>query len=514
LVAISLAVFLPACANNFVNYDDNDYVLNNLVVRSGLNRDSALWAFRTFAARNWHPLTWLSLELDYQLYGLAPWGFHLTNVLLHTANVVLLFVVLRRLTGAVWRSAFVAAAFAVHPLHVESVAWTAERKDVLSTLFWMLGLLAYCGYARRRTRTNYLLVVCAFALGLMAKAMLVTFPFVLLLLDYWPLRRLTAPDQTGLRHFKQLVYEKTPLFGLSAASCFVTWYAQRFAIQSWSWTTRAANIVTAYLGYIDKAVWPVNLAVLYPHPGIYFTARHVAVASGVLAFITLLILVLSRRAPYMPVGWFWYLGTLVPVVGVVQAGLQAMADRYTYIPLIGLFIVVAWGSADLAIRWQFEKVVTLLGCAVIALYMSLSWQQVAYWHDTATLWEHTLAVTERSAAGFADRGRWQESIPYYRQAVNIRHSDYGGGTPGHLKALDRLACALLHLRNPAVQEVQFICLHVLSLDPDDAAAHYCLAIALKKQNKNTEALNEFREATRIDPDIAGKLGIENQITGA
>jgi Flp pilus assembly protein TadD len=359
LAALTLGAMGHAYANGFVNYDDGDYVVRNAQVREGLSWAGTVWAFATTHAANWHPLTWLSLQLDAALFGSASaWGFHLTNVLLHTANVVLLFLALRRLTGAVWRSAAVAALFAVHPAHVESVAWVAERKDVLSGLFWMLTLLAYAFYAERPNWQRYLLVLAAFALGLMAKPMLVTLPCVLLLLDYWPLQRVPAAcgSVPGRKRLGILLVEKLPLFALTAAACLVTLYAQRQGgavntLEQLPLRDRLLNTAAAYTGYLAELVWPAGLAPFYPHPREHLLLEQAVRAGVVLALITGVVIWAWRRR-YLTVGWLWFLGTLVPVIGLVQVGGQAMADRYTYIPYIGLFIALVWLAADLAAPWS------------------------------------------------------------------------------------------------------------------------------------------------------------------
>jgi tetratricopeptide (TPR) repeat protein len=349
LLALTAGAMGVGCWNGFTNYDDTDYVTTNQEVRAGLSAAGLRWAFTSFHAANWHPLTWLSLQLDATLFGPeAAWGYHLTNLLLHAANVLLLFLTLRRMTGAVWRGAAVAALFAVHPAHVESVAWIAERKDVLSGFFWMLTLLVYAWYAERPGWRRYLVVLAAFALGLMAKPMVVTLPCVLLLLDYWPLRRLA-----GLRPAAKLVLEKLPLFALTATACVVTMAAQKDAMSSLErlpLSERLMNTAAAYAAYLGELFWPTKLAVLYPHPHGGLTQAEAGRAVVVLAAVTALALLAWRSYPYLIVGWLWFLGTLVPVIGLVQVGAQSMADRYTYLPYVGLFLALVWGAADLAAR--------------------------------------------------------------------------------------------------------------------------------------------------------------------
>ncbi len=373
LLALTAGAMGVGCWNGFTNYDDNDYVTANRRVKAGLSWSDTRWAFTTTHAANWHPLTWLSLQLDATLYGPeSAWGYHLTNLLLHGADVLLLFLALRHMTGAVWRSAAVAALFAVHPAHVESVAWVAERKDVLSAFFWMLTMLAYAWYAERPGWRRYLPVVASFALGLMAKPMVVTLPCVLLLLDYWPLRRVA-----DLRSAAKRVAEKLPLFALTAAACVVTMVAQQGAMSSLErlpFEQRLANTVVAYAAYLGELVWPAKLALLYPHPHEALPLADAARAGVILLVITGLV-ILARRRRYLTVGWLWYLGTLVPVIGLVQVGAQSMADRYTYLPYIGLFIAIVWAAADLAALRPLP-VRTILAPSALALGV---WAPVGLW---------------------------------------------------------------------------------------------------------------------------------------
>ncbi len=364
LATVTLLVYLPVLRNGFVNYDDPDYILNNPHVKAGLTWSGIAWAFQSTEADNWHPLTWISHMADCQIFGLNPAGHHLVNVLLHAANTLLLFVLLNRLTGALWRSALVAALFAWHPLHVESVAWASERKDVLSAFFWMLTLLAYAKHAAgdkcQVTRTggflsrvtghlspHYFLAVFLFACGLMSKPMVVTLPFVLLLLDFWPLKRITIHGSRIT--IARLIAEKIPFFVLTIASCVVTRIAQSGAVWSGAslpFSFRLENALMSYVRYLGKMFWPADLALIYPYPH-QWPLPAVIAAGLLLGLISVLAVLRAGRFPYLAVGWFWFLGTLVPAIGLVQAGIQSMADRYTYLPGIGLFIVVAWGLNDL-----------------------------------------------------------------------------------------------------------------------------------------------------------------------
>jgi tetratricopeptide (TPR) repeat protein len=527
LAVVTFAVYAPACGNEFVNYDDPTYVYENPHVLAGLTGPGALWALTTTAAANWHPLTWLSLQLDASLFGPWPFAFHLTNVLLHAANAVLLFTFLRAATGRLWPSAAAAALFALHPLHVESVAWVAERKDVLSTLFWMLALLAYLWYARRPGVIAYLAVAAALALGLMAKPMLVTLPFVLLLLDYWPLRRPGPPAR--------LVLEKLPLFALAAASCAATLWAQRAggavaAVERLGPGARLGNALVAYAVYLRKAVWPDDLAAFYPHP-LGRPPLHLLGAALVLGLLTWLCLRSRRQRPYLAVGWLWFLGTLVPVLGLVQVGAQALADRYTYVPLVGLFIAVSWGAADLAAHSPAaRRAVAAVGLAALAACAAGTSLQLAYWRDSGTLWERDLAVAGPSPAAHTNLGlylrswaREQEALHHFQEAVRLgpgyafvhfnltRVLEKRGRlreAEEHYREVVRLdpqfALALLNLagleaRRGRWQEALGHLDQVLGQEPGNALAHHNCAVILEQQGGAGEALAHYREAVRLAP---------------
>jgi protein O-mannosyl-transferase len=561
LVLLTLAAFwrVPDC--QFVNYDDAVYVTHNPHVHEGLTRASAAWAFTTTYNTNWHPLTWLSLQLDNQLFGPKgddtaarkaaadqwyAYGSHLTNLLLHTANVVLLFWVLARMTGQVWPSALVAALFAVHPLHVESVAWIAERKDVLSSLFWMLTLWGYVRYVEKPGVARYLVVAVALALGLMAKPMLVTLPFVLLLLDYWPLRRLAfgsaspAGDATGAAA-RRLVVEKVPLFALSIASCAMTVYAQGRGgavrrLDDIPFAERTANAVLANGEYIVKMFWPRDLAVLYPFRDVSWSDGCVLAAALGLAVVTALVLWQIKPRPYLFTGWFWYLGTLVPVIGLVQVGDQALADRYTYVPLIGLFLMIAWFIAEVASRGPALAGVAsaLAGLVVIACGMR-TWQQTAYWHDSVALWQHTLAVTGPNAEAYyglataysLELDQPELAADAYAQAARVQPRDertrlfYGitliklGKWP---EAAEQFAAilefnptsadahfhlALVASHQEKVDEAAAHYTAAVSLRPNHALAHLRLAVELAKQHKTDAARSHLAEALRLHPEFQG-----------
>ncbi|MBI3620814.1 MAG: tetratricopeptide repeat protein [Nitrospirae bacterium] len=541
LMVITITVFWPVGEHGFIAYDDDQYVTENRQVQQGVTLQGVQWAFTTVRAGNWHPLTWLSHMLDVDLYGMSPAGHHLTNLLLHVGNVLLLLGVLRRLTGALWPSAFVAALFAVHPLHVESVAWIAERKDVLSALFWLLTLWAYLCYTEQPGVRRYLLVVLTFAAGLLAKPMLVTLPFVLLLLDYWPLGRFPSGQWSAPAKRWQiwrLMREKAPLAVLSFASCMVTYAAQQAggAIKTFgviSLSARIENALVAYVSYIGLLLWPHNLAVFYPHPGPTLPLWQVAGAVVALGGVTLLVLLAGKRLPYLAVGWFWYLGTLVPVIGLVQVGGQAMADRYTYLPFTGLFIIIAWGVSDLTAGWRHQKrVLALVAVGVLTVLVAAAWVQIGYWRTSVTLFEHALEVTGGNyvahnglANELARQGRLKEAEDQYLQALQIKpdfaeaHNNFGLllaqqgkleiAVAHYSKALwlePNLARAHYNLGIVLAQQDKFYeagahyTQAILSM-PDFADAYNNLGIVLARQGKLDEAMSHFREALRLRPDL-------------
>ncbi len=459
LGAVTIALYSPAIGYRFINvWDDRDYVTANVHVHRGLAWNTFTWAFTSTEAGNWHPLTWLSHALDYQLFALNPAGHHFDNVLLHSLNAVLLFLVLQWLTKRVGPSLLVAALFALHPLNVESVAWVAERKNVLSTLFFFLTIGAYAWYARKPDWRRYLLVAALFAAGLMAKPMVITLPFVLLLLDYWPLRRTPldrsldrTPDRTPdsppassdapQTSFAILLLEKVPLLLLSAASAWITVRAQQIAVRTFAafpLPVRIENAIVAYAMYLWKMLWPAQLSAYYPYPEKPAPLWPVIVSALVLLAITALVVAFHRKR-YLPVGWFWFLGTLIPVIGLVQVGDAAMADRYAYIPLIGIFIMIAWGLADLAQAKKVRTVWQLIPvlCALTALGFATS-RQLSYWDSGYDLWSRTLAVTNRNAfahhvvaaalldpdfartASVTERSRMDEARQHYEDALAIR----------------------------------------------------------------------------------------------
>jgi protein O-mannosyl-transferase len=516
LVLAVLFVFGQTLWHEFVNYDDNVYVYANPRVAQGFAGGWLDWAFASRCCNNWHPLTWFSHTLDAELFGLSPWGHHATNVLLQAAAVVALFLVLRRMTDNVWQSGFAAAVFAIHPLHVESVAWVAERKDLLSGLLFVLTIGAYVRYVQQGfSWVRYLAVVGCFALGLMAKPMLVTLPFVLFLLDYWPLGRMSfgkpaigASAEAACsrrRGFWLLIVEKLPLLLLSAASCAVTVWAQQGAIQSLDYlpiATRMANAVVSYVAYLGKMFYPVDLAVIYPHAGAGLPGWQVAGGLALLAAISAGVVLLRRKCPYLIVGWLWYLGMLVPVIGLVQVGKQSMADRYTYLPQIGLYVAVAWGVAQLTQSWRHGRLACgLAAAASLGALMIAACEQTSYWRDSETLFNHALACTSENAIAhcnlgiaLVDKGENQKAIEQFEQALAVKSN------PNPTMILSNLADALT--RQGHYKEAIERCEAALKLDPGYADAHYNLGNALRLQGKYDEAIEHLRESLRLRPGCA------------
>ena len=414
LAGLTWLVFSQTLWHDFINYDDPHYVYENTKITGGLSISGIAWAFTHIHALNWHPLTTISHMLDCQLHGLKAGWHHFTNVLLHTLAAMLLFLALQQMTGAVWRSAFVAAVFAIHPLRVESVAWIAERKDVLSGVFFMLTLLAYLYYVRVPRVRGYLVVVFLFACGLMSKPMLVTLPFVLLLLDYWPLDRIKG-------QLWKRVAEKIPLIALSAVSSVITFLVQKGAVgqtEELPIFERINNAIVSYVLYIWQMVWPVNLAVFYPHPENRLPLWEIVSCFLLLIFITVTAIALRKQRPYLLVGWLWYLGMLVPVIGLVQVGWQGRADRYTYLPLIGLYIAATWAVTDLTALYRHQRAtLSTVAILVIAALSCCAWIQTSYWRDSETLFKHALAITTNNDVAennigivFLGKGKLDEAI--------------------------------------------------------------------------------------------------------
>ncbi|MBC8427131.1 MAG: tetratricopeptide repeat protein [Deltaproteobacteria bacterium] len=509
LVLPTLGVYWEVRNFDFVTFDDYTYVAENPNVQSGLSKSGLVWAFTRSHASNWHPVTWLSHMLDCQFFGLNSGMHHLNNLIFHTANTLLLFLVLGRMTGALWRSAFVSALFALHPLHVESVAWVAERKDVLSTLFWMLTMWAYVRYSERPSPTRYLLIFPFFILGLMSKPMLVTLPFVLLLMDYWPLGRLqsTLPEKGGkLKTPKlavlRLIAEKIPLFVLVALLSVVTFLAQEEAVQSldnFHLKARIANGLVSYAAYIRKMFWPNDLSIFYPYPQTLQLWQ--ATASGFfLITMTILFVRMGKRRPFILVGWLWYLGTLFPVIGLVQVGTHAMADRYTYIPLIGLFIMIAWGIPDLLGNWLYRKQVLRISAGLLLVILAVcTWLQVRYWKDSIVLFTHAIDVTDdnwmaHNNIGFplVQQGRNIEAIAHFSKAVRIK--------PDYAEAHVNLANS--YGLEGRFEEAKQHFFDAIRINPDLADAYMNLGVIFARQGNLDKAINHFAAALRVNPDDA------------
>ena len=539
LTAVIWVVFGQTLEHEFVNYDDDVYVYENPEVARGLTFKGILWAFSHVHSCNWHPLTWISHMLDCQIYGLNAGGHHLTSILLHTATAVLLFLVLRRMSASLWRSAFVAAVFAVHPLRVESVAWVAERKDVLSGLFFMLTIGAYVRYVQKQPRVegresrapvpalgplarrrgaetarlwtlDYYLVLLFFALGLMSKPMLVTLPFVLLLLDYWPLGRFSSfkfqdssseLPSTLNSQLLTLLLEKLPLFGLAVASGMVTIFAQTGALSPLDRTPlslRAGNALISYVAYLGQMFWPSGLAVLYP-----FAAGNVGVSRVMLSLVLLAgistgAFVLRRQRPYLLTGWLWYLIMLVPVIGILQVGSQARADRYTYLPQIGLYVLLTWAVADLCAGWRHRRMVLGGGATTILIALIFCARgQTSYWRNSESLWTHTLACTSGNAFACNNlgvtllrQGKVDEAIPHFQKALQIN--------PDDTEAHNGLGSALFQKGkvDEAIPHFQ----KALQIKPDNAEACYNLGSALLQKGSVDEAIVQYQKALDIKPD--------------
>ena len=507
LIAASLVVYWQIINHEFINYDDGLYVTENLHVKAGLTFENIKWAFTTCHASNWHPLTWLSHMLDYELYGLNPMGHHWTSLQIHLTNTLLLFFILQYMTGAIWKSAFVAALFAIHPLHVESVAWVSERKDVLSAFFGMLTISAYIMYVKKRNLLRYSLVFIFLSLGLMAKPMLVTIPFVLLLLDFWPLKRLklTLNQTSGqTSNLLLLIREKTPLIAPVAISAILTLIAQHGSalktLESFPLQARVANAFISYLSYFGKAIWPLGLSVFYPHPGDSISLWYASRAALMIAVSLFIAVNTSKKYPYILVGLLWFLVTLLPVIGIIQVGDQAMADRYTYIPLIGIFIAAAWGGSDLLKKWTNKKIVpAILAISVLLVLTMQSFLQTTHWKNNITLFENAIKVTENNwlahnNLGVALLGKREldKAIYHYKKALNIR--------PDTVGAIKNLGFALSE-KGSFKEATQYFS-KALVINPEDFDAHYKLGCILVKQEKFNEAIRPFAETIRINPDYA------------
>jgi protein O-mannosyl-transferase len=551
LVVATLAFYNPIVRNQFIDFDDQSYILKNSHIQHGLTWDTVKWSFTTFYYGNWHPLTWLSHALDYQLFHLNPAGHHYTSLLLHAANVVLLFLLLQRATGFTWSSLVVAALFALHPVNVESVAWAAERKNVLSTLFFLLALHAYDRYGRGGRRYLYLLVAVFFALGLMAKPQIVTLPFVLLLWDYWPLQRMFARSATGVspqaptpRSFGYLLWEKFPLFILAAADAVVTVFAQHAGntvrtLSEVPLPVRLENVLVSYARYIGKAFWPSPLVPMYPRPEHSLPMWQVLAAAALLIIFSALVL-LWRDRRYLLVGWFWFLGTLVPMIGIITVGDQAMADRYAYVAFIGLFVALVWALGDAATQYGIRRVwLAVPAVAVLFILGTLTYRQVGYWHDNESLWRYTLRVTERNyvahnnlALALREQGRSDEAIVEFRagkalhkyppvqilglalyelqvghpqEAVEESESVLRTSTDPKLQsaAWGELGQAHLQLRHYDQAAESFE--NALHLNPDDGMALMGSGVLALRQGQADLAVARLMHAVKVEPNDVNVL---------
>jgi tetratricopeptide (TPR) repeat protein len=513
LALITLAVYWPVANHSFINLDDNGYVEFNDHVHQ-LNMDTVHWAFTTFTESNWHPLTWLSHALDCEIYGIKnPGGHHVTGLIFHLLNVLLVFFVLSRMTGFPWRSAFVAALFAIHPLHVESVAWVAERKDVLSTFFWLLTMLAYVYYTESPKVGRYILVVVAFALGLMAKPMLVTLPLVLLIMDYWPLGRFKAQAGKAAVSPGKLVLEKAPLLAMTLASCVVTFIAQLpkavASLERFTVGVRIANAIVAYAAYLKKMVWPADLSVFYGHPGKTLPPELVIGSAVLLIALSAAVVLFGRKRPYIIAGWLWYVITLIPVIGLVQVGNQAMADRYTYVPLLGIFIIIAWGIPELfprsetaAISRQARRAakrqkdhadaalrldLAIPAVIVCAILMAVTYTQASYWKDTRTLFAHTTRLFPKDASAHI---LVAQELDSKAQQLFEKAKSTGVSIDDEVE--------IGRMRDEAIEEYR----KALDITPNNGDAQFNLGVLLTKQKQPAEAIRKFRAALRINPKNA------------
>ena len=559
----TLALYWPVTGFPFINFDDDEYISDNAVTKAGLTWHGLVWAFNGIHVGNWHPVSWLSHELDCQMFGTNAGGHHLVNVLFHIANSVLLFALLRAVTGFQWRSAFVAALFAWHPLHVESVAWVSERKDVLSTFFWLLTIMAYVRYAKmsdewrvmsdkpavaapslitHHSSLFYLLALLGCALALMSKPMAVTLPFTLLLVDSWPLQRVSG-FKFQVSSFSRLLLEKIPFFLLALALCAVTFLVQRSAgaVSPVEWSSRLGNVPVAYLRYLGKAFWPADLAIVYPYVYHWPSA---AIAGSVLVLLLVSLLALMRfgRQPWLASGWFWFLGTLVPVIGFVQVGAQSMADRYAYIPSIGLFIVLVWGAAELcANRPNGKLLLSLIGASALVGCVLATAVQISFWRDSKTLFLHALDVTQNNyvadnalGKAFEKAGDDARALVLYREAVRIEPryavSQYNLGLaligyglkdeafehlvaaaqldPGNADAQFNLG--VFFLQNQRWPDAERCFETTLKLRPESVMAQVRLAQTLANLGKFSEAVAQCHAALRLQPDdVAAKKELDD-----
>jgi tetratricopeptide (TPR) repeat protein len=558
LIAVVLVCYNPVTRNGFLNFDDDRYITENPHVRAGLTWPTVRWAFTTYDQGNWHPLTWLSHALDCSFFGLSPAGHHYTSLLLHTINAVLLFLLLRSATGFRWRSLMVAALFALHPINVESVVWASERKNVLSMTFFLLALFSYGWYARKPRLGRYAAVAGFFTLALLSKPQVIAFPFLLLLWDYWPLCRIealtipapaTQPASTPKLRMTWLVAEKLPLLLLSAASVVVTITAQRAGggvktLSFYSPMLRLETALISYLSYLGKAFWPVTLAGLYPHPTQLYPAWKVLAAALLLVVITALV-VRARERQYLFVGWFWFLGTLIPMIGLVQVGFQSMADRYAYISFIGLFLMLIWRAADWAKARQISAPVAAIPAVSCLLVLgALTYRQVGYWHDVPSFWSHTLAVTQDNYIAhdslgdfLLTHGHADEAAEHFRAAVAIRPDDLAanlnlanydnarGDFPAAIEHYKKVAAESARIGSPAAPLQASACLKLgtiyrrtadftkateyfektLRLVPNQPQALIGLGLMAEGTDNVKEAIRDYSQAMEVEPSDVGYL---------
>jgi Tfp pilus assembly protein PilF len=516
LVLLVLIAFEPVRHNDFVGYDDGDYVIKNIDIQSGFTRESVAWAFTSGYAANWHPVTWLSHMLDIELFGLNPLGHHLHNVALHTISTVLLFLILRSMTGALWPSAFAAMAFGIHPLRVESVAWASERKDTLSMLFFMLTVAAYIYYTHKGGIRRYVLVVLCFSLGLMAKPMLVTVPFILLILDWWPLNRirhsaatsrLLPVPETACPTVSpgRLIAEKIPLFVLTLIFCIITYSVQQAggSMSYIKFYIRVLNALTGYLGYLGKIVWPADLAVLYPYPAYVYPLKPPMISFIILTFVSVFIVYSVPKRPYLMAGWLWYVVTLIPVIGLVQVGIQSMADRYTYLPSIGIFMALSWTAAHLSAKWRYRTLIwSVLGCLTAAAMTVGTRTQLTYWKDTAALFDHTLAVTKNNyIAHKVYSGVLEQQERFDEAAIHLSKA---------LKIWPDFPDANINMASLMIRRKQFddamVYLHkTMEIKPDNPRVHYYMGALFQTQLKFKEAIQAYEKTLQLDPDFTAAM---------
>ena len=549
LAATTIAVYSPIIGAPFLNYDDPLHVSENAHVRAGLTWSTIQWAFRTSETSDWHPITWFSHALDCQLFGPGPAGPHAVNLLLHALNAVLLFLILEAATGFLWQSFGVAALFALHPINVESVAWISERKDVLSMFFFLVALAAYGWYVRRPSVGRYLAVTVAYAFALMSKAQVITFPFALLLLDYWPLCRLApieqpkakeGPGPAPARSFVSLVVEKIPWIALSAASAVITMRVEADAMQAkYPLWVRLANAALSYVKYLENTIWPLHLAPLYPHQGLSINVAASMVSAAAIIGVSIFVLVVRRRRAFF-VGWFWFLGTLVPMIGLVQISLHSMADRFAYIPMLGIFVIIAWGAGDLVGKWHLPKAVPIAASAVVLIALGVLLSiQVGFWRDNITLWTHTLAITQQNytaedmlASALLAGGKIEEGIPHLRQALlyypndamatlnlatyDQMRGDYSSALEGYAKVphytknTGFIAQALInsgyaHMSLNQYENAGKDFISVLEAQPSNAAAWRGLGLAEQRSGHLTQAIPHYQQAAQLEPSGANHL---------